>query len=342
MTDDRSRVRFGTAWNLFDHHAYIGAVKAAERAGFDLVGMGDSQSVCLDPYSLLTVAAEHTQHVMVGPLVTNPVTRHPSVTAGALASLQQLSAGRAFLGLSGGHTSVLTIGERPATVQEVATYGVAVRSLTTGDTVEWNGTALHMEWPTERVPLYLTPEGPKGLRLAGRIADGVFINTGVSEGVVRDALDRVRAGAIEVGRDPNDIDIWMSIRGFMITDKPDDALAAFSRSLAITLDHVFSFTLDGKSVPDHLRDALTAFRSDYLHQALVTPDGAAYNEALLSRHGLLEWALDRFTVFGPVGHCIDRLQDLRGLGIDNFFIPDRGTDPGAFIETIGEVIGALR
>jgi 5,10-methylenetetrahydromethanopterin reductase len=317
-------IRFGTAWNVYDHRAYIDLVRASEGAGFDLIGMGDSQSVCLDVYALLTLAAEHTDRVLLGPMVTNPVTRHPAVTACALATLQQVAGGRAFFAISGGHSSVGAIGAAPATAKDVVAYGVAARAMTAGEVVDWNGTAIRLEWETTRVPLYMTPEGPRGLHLAGQVADGVFLNTGVSADVVEDSIRRIHAGARAAGRDPEEVDIWLSVRGFAIAPSRDDAVPSLVHSLAHTINHAFNFSLDGKLVPDGMRAGIAALRREYRLDADGTPEGAGQNAGLVEKHGLLEWAMDRFAIAGPAGFCVERLRELAGLGIRSFFLPQRG------------------
>ena len=336
-------IRFGTAWNVYDHRAYIELARASEAAGFDLVGMGDSQSVCLDVYALLTLAAEHTERILLGPMVTNPVTRHPAVTACALATLQQVAGGRAFFAISGGHSSVGAIGERPATAEEVAAYGVAARALTAGETVDWKATPIRLEWKPQRVPLYMTPEGPRGLHLAGQVADGVFLNTGVTPDVVEDSIARIHAGAGDAGRDPAEVDIWLAVRGFLIADRPEDAAPTLAHSLAHTINHAFNFSLDGKLVPDDMVDGIEALRREYRLDADGTPEGARRNAGLVEKHGLLEWAMARFAIAGPVDDCVGRLRELVALGIDSFFLPQRGSSREQWLDVMGhEVLPAVR
>lgn len=337
-------IRFGTAWNVYDHRAYVDLVRASEAAGFDLIGMGDSQSVCLDVYILLTLAAAHTERILLGPMVTNPVTRHPAVTACALATLQQVSGGRTFFAISGGHSSVGAIGEAPATAKEVAAYGVATRALTAGETVDWKGRAIRLEWETTRVPLYMTPEGPRGLALAGAVADGVFVNTGVSVDVVEDSIRRIHAGARDAGRSPEEVDIWLAVRGFALAASRDEAVPSLLHSLAHTINHAFNFTLEGKLVPEDMREGIEALRRDYRLDADGSADGARENAALVEKHGLLDWAMDRFAIAGPPSYCITRLRALTELGISSFFLPQRGPlGAEEWLVTMGdEVLPAVR
>ncbi|MEK7681451.1 MAG: LLM class flavin-dependent oxidoreductase, partial [Chloroflexota bacterium] len=74
-------------------------VDIADTSGFWGLGVGDSQSIYLDTYVRCTLAAVRTRNLLIGPWVTNPLTRHPAVTASAIVSVDQVSGGRAYLGI---------------------------------------------------------------------------------------------------------------------------------------------------------------------------------------------------------------------------------------------------
>ncbi|SVD40735.1 uncharacterized protein METZ01_LOCUS393589, partial [marine metagenome] len=71
----------------------------AEKAGFDMAWLGESQMISKDAYTALTLAAVNTERILLGPGVANPVTRHPTVLANTMAALNELSDGRAVLGI---------------------------------------------------------------------------------------------------------------------------------------------------------------------------------------------------------------------------------------------------
>ena len=89
--------------------------REVEATGFDWLGIADPQSVFHELYVALTVAARETSRIRLGPLVTNPQTRHLVVTASAMASLDELSGGRMALGLGSGDSAIYTLGAPPAT-----------------------------------------------------------------------------------------------------------------------------------------------------------------------------------------------------------------------------------
>ena len=84
--------------------------RLAEEMGFDYVGIADSQSLARELYVTLSVVAMSTERVMLGPTVSNPRTRHPAVASSAIASVNELSGGRAFLGIGSGDSAVLNLG----------------------------------------------------------------------------------------------------------------------------------------------------------------------------------------------------------------------------------------
>src|ERR1700710_2898527 len=96
----------------------IRSAEAAEANDFDMIFVGDIQSTHRELYTSLTLIALHTSRIVLGPGVTNPVTRHPAVTAGAIATLDDISSGRGFLVVRPGGRAVHSVGEKPATLAE--------------------------------------------------------------------------------------------------------------------------------------------------------------------------------------------------------------------------------
>ena len=173
-----SRTAFGV-----ELHEYLVATtvlreaQLAERLGYDSVWMGDSQLIWREAYVLLGAAAVATSRVALGIAVTNPVTRHPSVTASALATLQELSAGRAILGVGVGNTALRTIGREPVTRAELARFVQVVRSLWEGQPVHGPTGDMRLTFGGRgpRPPIVVGASGPKMLRLAGQVGDGVIV-----------------------------------------------------------------------------------------------------------------------------------------------------------------------
>ncbi len=195
--------RFGL--NRFDSRsvdAFAADVRRAEMLGWDAALQPDSQLRRRDTYVLLAAAARATQRITLGPLLANPVNRHPTVTASSIATIDELAPARTLLGWGVGDTAVRLAGLRPARVKELEASARLMRALLDGEAVEVGAARparLHHHRP---VPIWIAAGGPRTLRMAGGIADGVFIRVGTHAANITTAVDLIRAGAREAGRDP--------------------------------------------------------------------------------------------------------------------------------------------
>src|SRR5438309_6068740 len=195
--------RFGL--NRFDARsvdAFAADVKRAEALGWDAAWQPDSQLRRRDTYVLLAAAARATERIMLGPLLANPVNRHPSVTASSIATIDELAPGRVLLGWGVGDTAVRLAGLRPARVKELEAATRLMRALLDGEAVEV-GAERPARLPHHRpVPIWIAAGGPRTLRMAGGVADGVFIRVGPRRANISGSVAGCRAGAGAGGRDP--------------------------------------------------------------------------------------------------------------------------------------------
>src|SRR5207244_9729998 len=148
------------------------------------IGTGDTQWHNMECFIALTLMALNSERIEIGPRVTNPVTREPSVMASAMVSLELISKGRAVLAIGRGDSAVHNIGLKPASVEDTRDYIIAVRELfEKGETV-YRGRHNRFIWPRpgmrQRIPICVTAEGSRMLRLAGQVGDQVLIGTGVT------------------------------------------------------------------------------------------------------------------------------------------------------------------
>ncbi|MGI9659064.1 MAG: LLM class flavin-dependent oxidoreductase, partial [Gaiellaceae bacterium] len=111
----------------------------AENHGFSFVGLWDSPYNYMDIYPFLGIAAMNTKTVTMGPFVTNPLTRHPSVTASAMATVDAISDGRAFLGLGRGDSAVKMLGWKPAKWKDYEPAIENMRAWMRGEPVQLEG-----------------------------------------------------------------------------------------------------------------------------------------------------------------------------------------------------------
>jgi 5,10-methylenetetrahydromethanopterin reductase len=307
----------------------------AESVGFSLVGVADSQSVFRELYTTMALCAQATRRVLIGPSVTNPVTRHPAVAASGIATVDEIAPGRTFFGIGSGDSAILNLAERPATLADMRAYIAAVRALHTRRETEWRGRTARLTWAPRAVPIYLSAEGPRTLELAGEIADGVIVNVGLEPSLVRDAVAHVHAGARRAGRNPAAVDLWCMVRA-NVTDDVAAGIDEIRMELASNAHHVFRFTLEGKHVPGELADAIRRVQKGYqpaAHEAL----GPSPNAQLLDAEPALRaYLADRFAVVGPPAACAEKLRAVMDAGITGFLVTGFVAERTRLIHALGE------
>lgn len=307
----------------------------AESVGFSLIGVADSQSVFRELYATMALCAQATRRVLIGPSVTNPVTRHPAVAASGIATVDEIAPGRTFFGIGSGDSAILNLAERPATLADMRAYIAAVRALHTRRETEWRGRTARLTWAPRAVPIYLSAEGPRTLELGGEIADGVIVNVGLEPSLVRDAVAHVHAGARRAGRDPAAVDLWCMVRA-NVTDDVAAGIDEIRMELASNAHHVFRFTLEGKHVPGELADAIRRVQKGYqpaAHEAL----GPSPNAQLLDAEPALRaYLADRFAVVGPPAACAEKLRAVMDAGITGFLVTGFVAERTRLIHALGE------
>ena len=226
-----SAPRFGL--NRFDARSvdlFAADVRRAEDLGWDAALQPDSQLRRRDTYVLLAAAARATQRITLGPLLANPINRHPTVTASSIATIDELAPGRVLLGWGVGDTAVRLAGLRPARVKELESSTRLMRALLDGADVEV-GAARPARLPHHRpVPIWIAAGGPRTLRMAGGVADGVFIRVGTHPANIATSVEAIRAGAVESGRDPSRVRL-AAIFHTVLVDDPARA-ATMAKSMA--------------------------------------------------------------------------------------------------------------
>lgn len=183
-------------------------VASAERLGFDYAWIPDSQLLWRDLWVTMAVAGARTSTITLGTNVTNPVTRHITVTASAAAAVDELTGGRIALGIGVGDSSVRVMGRKPANMAQLTEYVAVLRRLWAGEHIAPYGPAVRLKGATgRRIPIYIGASGPKMLELAGEIGDGVIVLAGIARDSLEAALASVERGARRSGRRLDDLDI---------------------------------------------------------------------------------------------------------------------------------------
>lgn len=295
----------------------MAAARAADSQGFDLVYVGDIQSTHRELYTSLTLVATNSERIHLGPGVTNPVTRHPAVTAGALATLDEISGGRGFLGLGSGDSAVHNIGERAATLAQTEAYLATVRGIWADGTAEHRGVTVHGRSWERQLPVLMSAHGPKALRLAGRVADGVIAGVGMTPEAVEFAREHVARGAADAGRDSSDIDVWFMAYPALgpredVTAKVGSVLAAGGNLLARSPAAV--------TVPDRHRGAFTELAASYDYSAHVHADAGGPNATLIQRLGLVDYLSERFGLLGEPEEVRQAVAERSARGVSDYWL----------------------
>lgn len=217
-------------WDWRTPASFAAEVTRAEELGFDHAFLPVNPLAIPDPYVLFAAGVAATDAMTFGPLIETPVLRPPAVAAGSIASIEAMAPGRTMLSYGIGDTAVRWLGKRPARIAELEQATIEARRYLAGEKIEVGAAAPARLRHARPVPVWLAAGGPKTLRMAGRVADGVFIRVGTHPANLRAALDAVHAGADEAGRDRSEIGIAVIVHTAP-TEKPDE-IRAVSRAMA--------------------------------------------------------------------------------------------------------------
>ncbi len=308
----------------------------AEDVGFDYLGVAESQSLARELYVSLSVVAQATKKARIGPTVTNPLTRHPAVTASAIASINDLSGGRAFLGIGTGDSAVLNLGLRPARLAQLKEYMDAVRVVLSGQTHQYKERSIHVRWSSAVVPFLMSAEGPKTLAMAGAEADAVLVHTGLTSEVLWDSVARIREGERAAGKREGSTEVWAFAK-CSIAGRREQAIGEIKMALAASAHHAFRFTLEGKHVPEALKESVSTLFREYVpaqHEQL----GRTRNAALSDELGLTDYLADRFAVAGTPAECREKTRAIERAGVEVLLITSYGTQQEETIRRFGQEV----
>jgi 5,10-methylenetetrahydromethanopterin reductase len=263
-----------------------------ERLGYRYLWVNDER-LERDPFTVLAAMAQRNERIRLGPGVTNPYSRHPALIATATATLDELSGGRAVLGLGAGGTNHRALGiEREAPVSALRDGVELIRGLWDGSTITLEGPVvrasearLDFAAPRPRIPIYIGGRGPRVLELAGEVADGVIVGNVATRDGWAYALDRIATGAARAGRDVGEIRLtaWLYA---CVADDEDRALDAIRPMAATSL--VTSRPVLGElgiEMPEDFRAGMEA-RGWNLDREVVAAAGATLPAELVHRFGI--------------------------------------------------------
>ncbi|TWD82280.1 methylenetetrahydromethanopterin reductase [Kribbella amoyensis] len=290
----------------------IGLARQAELAGFSYVWTFDSHLLWQEPFVIYPQILAATERVTVGPMVTNPGTRDWTVIASQFATMNEMFGNRTICGIGRGDSALRTLGAKPGTLAQLKDCVRVVRGLARGETVTYRGQDLKFSWVSDgKLDVWVAAYGPKALALTGEVGDGYILQLADPD-IAAWMIAAVRASAEKAGRDP------MAIR-FCVA-----APAYVGDDLAHQRDQTRWF---GGMVGNHVADIVARYGA-----AGTVP--TALTDYIKGRHGydyaehgragnthtdfVPDEVIDRFCILGPVEHHVNRLKELRELGVDQF------------------------
>jgi alkanesulfonate monooxygenase SsuD/methylene tetrahydromethanopterin reductase-like flavin-dependent oxidoreductase (luciferase family) len=322
-------MKLGAYFLPLEFETFVDSVRAAERAGYSNAWVCDSVMIWQDPYVYMARGLAETENLVFGTAVTNPVTRHFTATAAAHATLAQLHPGRVVLGIGRGDSSIRTLGLPPARIKEMEAVMPRLRQLMRGEALDLDGREIRITWAHEDVPVMIGGTGPRTMRMAGALADLVTLELGVNPDSIRWALDQVRSGAEEAGRDPAAIEIVV-LCGMWISDDLEEAREHCRWAPASGANHIAEVMHNN---PEHgMPESLTRL-VERRRKSVASPlqgsaaglpsldgsydyyEGHCVNEAEHSRW-IPDQLIDDFTLAGPADEVAERIDELAALGVD--------------------------
>ncbi|MFT7601627.1 MAG: 5,10-methylenetetrahydromethanopterin reductase [Acidimicrobiales bacterium] len=217
-------------WDWRTPQTFAESVRHGESVGISHAFTPVNPLSIWDPYVLMAAGVMNTTTMRFGPLLETPVLRSPAVAAGSIASIAELSDGRAMLTYGIGDTAVRWLGKRPARIAELELATIETRALLAGERLDVGADELAFLRHARPVPVWLACGGPKSLRMAGRVADGVFLRVGTNPANLRAAVNAVRSGAVEAGREPSEVSIGVIVH--TVTSQDPAEIKSITRAMA--------------------------------------------------------------------------------------------------------------
>jgi 5,10-methylenetetrahydromethanopterin reductase len=335
-------------------------VRQAEQAGFDGVGLTDMQMLVRDAFVSVAFSTQITSRVRVATAVTNGVTRHISVLANSAQTVSELAPGRVQIWIGRGDSAVFSVGLVPATLNEMREQILTLRSLLAGEKVTFNGTTVRLRHGGNAPPpIYLAADGPKGLALAGEVADGVLARVALHPEVIAETRQHIADGAKRAGRDPREVPLIFCVNGII-----RDTMQA-ARELA--RPHCVRWLLAGGPLARGLRTAgiraetlkmpreLTEARPEAVSTLNLYPDlhhaedwERAKQLCAFLPDEVLARICDTIGFIGTPEHCVNRFHELYRAGLGHFYLCGAYTyefprpELEAFKQSIAPAIASLR
>ena len=307
--------------------------KLAEDAGFTHLWTFDSCVLWEEPFVIYSQILQATDRIMVGPMVTNPLTRDWTVTASLFATLNEMFGPRTVCGIGRGDSAVRVTGVGPAKLATLRECMRVVKDLAEGREASVHGTTVRIPWVTEgTLEMWMGAYGPKALAMAGTDADGLILQLAdpfVVEWAVASTLDALRS----TGRDRDAFTVCVAAPAYVGDDLAHqrDQVRWFGGMVGNHVaDIVARYGETSGSVPVALTDYIKDRRGyDYSHHGKAgNPDTEFVPDEIV----------DRFCVLGTAQDHLAKLRELESLGVSQFALYLMHDAQDATLAAYGELV----
>ena len=316
--------------------------RRADELGFDQLWFPDSQLLWRDCYIVIASCAASTSRIGLGTAITNVVTRHPTVVASAARTLAEMAPGRFRLGLGVGNSSVEPVGLAPSSQMDFRAAVRDIRALSHGEEAVFNGVVGRMRDAGPEFEIHVAATGPRNLAMAGEIADGVILLSGVAPDNLARSIGLARSGVESAGGDPDQLPVTVGVFAQITDDVGRDAqkLKPICAGIAQRGGREF---LKMAGIDIHVPSQVEGIYPDLVH--------AEDWELAVDRCS--EWVSDAdavrfaeaFCLFGTASEITSRLAVLSELGVSEVFLQHVGSYdlPNDLLEGFGaRVLPTLR
>jgi 5,10-methylenetetrahydromethanopterin reductase len=311
---------------------FTALVDLIEGLGYDYLWLTDSSLHTRNCWSYLTLAAMRTARLTLGTAVTNPVTRHPGITAAAAATLDEVSEGRFVLGVGAGDRPLQALDIEPARLGTLRRSVEAFRRLFAGETIDLQDSRFafhhaHMRFPARAdIPVWISASGEQTLRYAGGHADGVVLLCGLFHEGVAWAIERIDEGANAAGRPRPHIGVFAY--GAIDDEDPERALDA-ARSIAAWFPMTAPVYCDLAGLDPAIANAV---RERYT--------GGEFQEAAAAARLLPDDFVRGMALAGGSDEAVRHLKTLAELGVDSVNVFPLGPARRQTIEAFAKLANA--
>jgi probable F420-dependent oxidoreductase len=284
----------------------------AEAHGFDYVWTFDSHLLWQEPYVIYSQILDRTKRVVVGPMVTNPSTRDWTVTASVFATLNEMYGNRTVCGIGRGDSAVRVTNGKPATLKEVREATHVIRELANCRPVEYHGSTLQFPWARDsRLEVWIAAYGPLALKTTGEVGDG-FILQLADVDIAAWMIKAVRTAAADAGRDPDAITFCVAAPNYIGDDWAHmrDQCRWFGGMVGNHVADIVAKYGDQGEVPQALTDYVRGRQGyDYNEHGRAGNTHASF---------VPDEIVDRFCLLGSAEDHIEKLKQLKDIGVDQF------------------------